>query len=435
MFTNTYAPLVGGIEKSISTFTQDFREMGHNTLVVTPTFEGAEKSDEQTLRLPAIKKIQGSKFSWPLPTAGALDQRLDEFAPSLIHAHQPFLMGDTALRESRKRGRPLVFTNHTLYERYVSMFNMESEAVERLAVTLPVEYANLCDLVIAPTRSIAEVIRERGVQKPVEVAPTGIETQFFADGGRQDFRERYGVPKDAFAVGHLGRLVPAKNMNFLAESVSAFLQNNEKAVFLLVGDGESVKEMRRIFRLAGVNDRVIFVGELAGKAVADAYAAMDLFIFTSKTDTQGIVLIEAFSAGLPVIALDAPGARDIVRDQEDGHLLPMSCSMRDFAQAIQTAYDDAELRRRWSENCRERAKTYDRGVCAKRMITIYETLLAEWRHTHPATNLNAWDQMQEGLLAEWHLLEEKVAVAAATFFDMNVREEEENSSQGKEQAS
>jgi len=128
MFTNAYEPVIGGLEQSVTTFAEDFQAEGHRVLIVTLAFPGAEKSDETVFRLPAIKEVAGTEFSIRLPVPAGLKERLDAFEPDIVHSHHPFMVGDTALRVARRRGLPLVFTHHTLYERYAYLFSRESEA-------------------------------------------------------------------------------------------------------------------------------------------------------------------------------------------------------------------------------------------------------------------------------------------------------------------
>src|SRR5690606_28775178 len=121
-----------------------------------------------------------SEFSLRLPVPVALSSVFEEFAPDVVHAHHPFLLGDTALRVAALHGVPLVFTHHTMYEQYTHYSPVDSEAVKQFAIRLPTEYANLCDHVIAPSRSVEGLLRERGVTSPMTAVPTGIDPARFA---------------------------------------------------------------------------------------------------------------------------------------------------------------------------------------------------------------------------------------------------------------
>ena len=198
MMTNTYLPHVGGVARSVSTFADEYRKLGNDVLVVAPDFEGPPLPRRHAAiveRVPAIQKFNGSDFSVSLPLAGGLSDRIDGFAADIVHAHHPFLLGDTALRIGSKKNVPVVFTHHTRYEDYTHYVPFDSPTLKEMAINLSTEFANLCDGVIAPSQSIAQLIRRRGVKTPIAVVPTGVDVKALASGvrdqiGRASCRER-----------------------------------------------------------------------------------------------------------------------------------------------------------------------------------------------------------------------------------------------------
>ncbi|MDP0500646.1 MAG: glycosyltransferase [Verrucomicrobiota bacterium JB022] len=417
MFTNTYLPLVGGIEKSVQTFCEDFGQMGHFTRIITPEArdENGEsaRSGKGVLRVPAITGITEKNFSIQFPTPSLIDHWMEAIQPDIVHAHQPFMLGDTALRMARKWRAPLIFTHHTLYERYAHYFMVDNENTRRFAATLSVQYGNLCDLVIAPTESIKRLLEERGIKKPVRVVPTGIQVSDFSNGDREGFRQKWNLPPEARVVGQVGRLNREKNLDYVAEAVQQAMAQDPKLYFLLVGEGELVEPIRESLQSAGLADRFVHTGVLKGQDVIDAYSGMDLFVFASKTDTQGIVLAESFAGGTPVLAIDAPGARDCIEDGYSGRVLPDTTSAEGFAAAILDMMGDDDTRRRYSEQARAAANQFDRGVCAERMLEVYREAREAFDATHPVENKpkDAWSEIMDRLDSEWSLLAEKYEAA------------------------
>jgi len=339
---------------------------------------------------------------------------LDRFKPDLIHSHHPFLLGDAALREAWKRHVPIVFTHHTLYERYTHYVPMDSQALKRVAVQLATEYGNLCDQVIAPSASIESLLRERGVRSPIEAIPTGIDTAFFARGNGDRFRKQAGLAPDVRIIGHVGRLAREKNLLFLAEAVARCLRDDPAALFLVVGDGEARTEMLdEIRRLTGSPSRVHAPGKLAGQALADAYAAMDWFVFASQTETQGLVLAEAMAAATPVVALDGPGVREIVTDDVNGCLLPAHADVPAFATALARLMGDRELSHRCALGARESAQAFDTSRCVTRLLDCYENLVQRYQEGGSRPDLAPWDRLLGGVEIEWNLFVEKMSAAAA----------------------
>jgi glycosyltransferase involved in cell wall biosynthesis len=321
MMTNTYLPHVGGVARSVEGFSRALRAEGVRVMIVAPEFPGMDESETDVVRVPAIQRFNGSDFSVRLPVPGLLTEPLDRFQPDLIHAHHPFLLGDTALRVASSRGLPLVFTHHTLYEEYTHYVSTESEAIKRFVIDLSTGYANLCDHVIAPSQSVLALLQQRGVTSPITVVPTGVDLSRFTKRSGRRFRKTAGIPRDVFVVGHIGRLAPEKNLMFLTRAVARFLQERPQAWFLVAGSGPLEDAMRAHFGEAGVLERVRFAGILQGGALADAYDAMDVFAFASKSETQGMVMAEAMAAGTPVVAVDASGVREVVRDGYNGRKL------------------------------------------------------------------------------------------------------------------
>jgi glycosyltransferase involved in cell wall biosynthesis len=412
MFTNTYLPHVGGVARSVATFADDLRRRGHEVLVVAPTFPGLARADEdpaQVVRVPAIQNFNGSDFSVRLLLPAQFSGRLDAFGPELIHSHHPFLLGDAALRTARHRRLPIVFTHHTLYERYTHYVPFDSPLMQRFVIELASRFANLCRRVVAPSESIAELLRKRGVTTPCRVVPTGVDTEYFGRGrgrGRR-FRDQMRIPPTAFVLGHLGRLAPEKNLAFLTEAAIRACRALPDGVFLVAGTGKSKDRIRTDFADAGLAERLVTAGQLEGEDLADCYAAMNLFIFTSTSETQGMVLTEAMAAGIPVIALDAPGAREVVRDRSNGRLLAPTAATEEFAAAIAAAAADPEGLAAWREQALRTAQQFSRQACAKRLEEVYLEALPAPQKNSPAT-LDAWEAIQESLHAEWELVASKL---------------------------
>jgi 1,2-diacylglycerol 3-alpha-glucosyltransferase len=411
MFTNTYLPHVGGVARSVQTLEDACREHGHEVRVVAPEFDGGEESPD-VLRVPAVQHFNGSDFSMQLPFPDEIRNFIKAFKPDIIHSHHPFLLGDWALREARRLRVPIVFTYHTLYERYTHYVPLDSPALKRVAIQLAAEYCNLCDQIIAPSESIAGLLRERGVMTPVEVIPTGIDVGFFASGNGHGYRARIGISRDTKVIGHVGRLAKEKNLRYLAEAVAKCLEEDPKLVFLVVGDGDDRQEMLNFLRKRVDGSRIHAVGSQSGNDLADAYAAMDCFAFTSQTETQGLVLAEAMAAGKPVVALDGPGVREIMRDHENGLLLEGHASADEFAAALGGFIHDPEHYQFCAANVRATAERYSTEWAVGSMLDRYQQLIADHEHPHEV-DFTPWDRLVSGIGTEWDLFMEKMSAASA----------------------
>ncbi len=403
IFTNTASPHVGGVARSVEAFSAEYRRRGHEVLVVAPEFPDMPDNEKGMFRIPAIQNFNASDFSVALPVPTGLTDALEEFDPDIVHSQHPFLLGNTAVRIARSFRLPLVFTHHTLYEQYTHYVPGDSELLQRFVVELATHYANLSDLVFAPSESIRDLLLERGVTAPVQVVPTGVDVEQFASGDGAAFRRERGIPESAFVIGHLGRLAPEKNLEFMTAAILEFMRERDDTRCVLVGKGPSLAGIERAFADAGLDARLVTCGTLQRQSLADTLAAMNLFAFASKSETQGMVLTEAMAAGLPVVALDAPGAREVVRDRHNGRLVHEEDTTA-FAAALAWIHElDGEAMRARVEAARETAEAYSMSRCAERALAHFDALL-ERTLGHFDAEERSWESIMARIKAEWEII-------------------------------
>lgn len=422
MMTNTFTPHVGGVARSIESFTAAYRKNGHQVMVVAPTFENTPENEINVVRIPAIQRFNGSDFSVILPTPGFLTDAVESFGADVVHVHHPFLIGDTALRIVKQHELPLVFTHHTMYEQYTHYVPGNSSALKKFVIKLSTCYANLCNLVFAPSASVATILRGRGVITPIEVVPTGVDLDLFDCGNGAGFRAAMDIPAEAFVIGHLGRLAPEKNLEFLAMAVAAYLKSDSRARFLVVGSGPSENCIRAIFKDRHLSSRLHIVSRLDQPLLASAYKAMDVFAFASKSETQGMVLTEAMAAGIPVVALDAPGVREVVEDTVNGLLLHTE-TIYDFSSALRSmALLSKDEITRFKTAAELTARKFSQENSAAKALALYEGI----RNTGLVSRqkeYSAWQAVMGMIQAEWHFVKNLIEAADAAITTEDTEED------------
>lgn len=442
MMTNTYFPLVGGIEQSIRSFCDEFRRRGHEVLIAAPAHEGKAEDEERVIRVPALRKFYKTDFSINLPVPGLLPRIMKTFSPDIVHSHHPFFMGDFALRLSRQYHRPLVFTYHIMVEKYVHYLPIHNEGAKRFVIEIAAGYANLADQVIVPSQSVRDILLGRGVVSPIAVIPTGVDRERFSNGrevppprpevpcgegtygcGRNgaDFRQRNGIPPEAFVIGHVGRLAPEKNLDFLVNCLIEFLKKEVNARVLMVGEGPSQEMIKAAFARSGLGERLHLTGFLYKEDLVDAYFSMDIFAFASLSETQGVVLLEAMAAGVPVVTVDAPGVREVVKDHFNGRLIG-DLDQRKFVDALAgIARCAPEELRALKQHARETVKDYSMSSCAQHMLKIYEDLrgkeMDSLRH-----NDSSWYMLKGRLKAEWDMFKNLVEASEVALLERSPSE-------------
>lgn len=400
IFTNTYSPHTGGVARSVLWARTELEARGHPCMVIAPVFDGQPAEETGVLRVPAIKNFRGSGFSLRLPLSVSIGETIKAFRPDLIHSHHPFLLGDSALRMASQWSLPLVFTHHTRYEMYAHYLRRDSAWLKRFIIEWVTAYAQCCDAVIAPGTRLAQILMAQDASLPVEVIPTGIDLRRFAGGDRKRARQSMGIPPDVPVVGHLGRLAKEKNLDFLIRAIVEYQKRDTKAHLLLAGEGPEADLLRNLVVQAGFGKRLHCLGVVPAKSLPDVYAAMDVFAFSSLSETQGIVLAEAMAAGLPVVALAAPGVSDILIHGINGYLLDATSSPEQFAVAL-----EVQMRRSLSDPnihhaVRKSVESYASETVLKRLIETYSRLVSQ----KPSLGMGKWERFLNRLDGECALM-------------------------------
>jgi 1,2-diacylglycerol 3-alpha-glucosyltransferase len=202
-----------------------------------------------------------------------------------------------------------------------------------------------------------------------------VDLDTFHPGDPSAARARFGLPRDAVVVGHLGRLAPEKNLEFLARAVARAMRRDPRMRFLVAGAGPSLPAVRRELAAPALRRRLHAPGPLSGPALVAAYQAMDVFAFASHSETQGMVLAEAMACGVPVVAVDADGVREVVLDGVNGRSIARD-DTASFADALceiaaLSPHDVARL----SAGALATAARMSITRCADEALALYATLV------------------------------------------------------------
>jgi len=367
LFTECYRPIQNGVVASVDALANALRARGHQALCVTPRMPGYSEAQEHVVRVPSLPLPTRTAYRLTIPFVAS--QRLAHL--SIVHTHSPFVTGWMGARLARRQGLPLVFTYHTQLEEYAHYVPFDPRATRSAASQLTRSYANGSDAVIVPTDAMQTRLRALGVRARIEVVPSGIDVGFFAAGRRsEDLRAALGVPAGGSMLLSVGRLGREKNLELALE---AFARLNDPAVRLvIVGDGPHRENLERAAARYGVAGRTTFAREFAREALPDTYASADALVFSSRSETQGLVLVEALAAGLPVVAVDTPQTRDVLG--RAGSIVP--ATPHALCAALRRTLAGAGKNR---ASLAEVASHFDGSVLAGRVLELYCELLASPR--------------------------------------------------------
>jgi glycosyltransferase involved in cell wall biosynthesis len=314
----------------------------------------------------------------------------------IVHVHHPFLSGGLALRYCRHLGIPIVFTNHTRYDLYAQVYlPMIPDPLSRtfLQGYLP-GFCRAVDLVIAPSQGLQVVLRDLGVDSPVEVVPNGVELEPFQKAAPAS-RSSLGLGSDDVALIYVGRLGLEKNVAFLLRTFRGVRSAASRAHLVLVGGGPEAENLRGLAGDLGLTEAVHFTGAVPYERVAGLLAACDAFVTASVSEVHPLSVIEAMAAGLPVVGIEGPGVGDTVHDGRDGFLSPYDAAA--FSAKLTRLVLDEDLRRRMGRAASETATDYDIGRTSARVEAHYRDLLAKPRTARPSRWEATWRQIFDRL--------------------------------------
>jgi 1,2-diacylglycerol 3-alpha-glucosyltransferase len=383
--SDVYFPRVNGVSTSIRTFREDLARCGVETLLVAPRYAPPDASmphgasspgsaaEGGVLRVPA-HPVPGDpedrRMSWR-----ALTRELDRLAADsfdLVHIHTPFIAHYAGVRFARRAGLRAVATYHTFFEEYLHHYLpvLPRRLGRLLARSFTRSQCAAVQGVIAPSEQMRAVLADYGLTTPIHVLPTGLAADRFRAGTGAAFRASAGIAADRPLVTYIGRVAHEKNIAFLVRVFAEVLRSVPGALLVIAGEGPARESLRAQVSALGLESRVHFAGYLERDTeLLDCYAAADVLVFASRTETQGLVLLEAMAQGTPVVSTAELGTRSILVPGSGALVVPEE---RDaFAAAVVRVLSDARLRRELAECGRTYARGWSSATMAARLAQLY----------------------------------------------------------------
>ena len=376
MISDVYFPRINGVSTSIESFRHALAEEDIEVDVVAPRYPEPHSDDDKVTRIPA-RRIPFDPED-RLMNFGTLGRTLaTESRPAyaLVHIQTPFAAHYAGLHHARDRNLPCIATYHTHFEEYLHNYvpAVPKGMLRSLARSLARQQCNALDAVIVPSSAMYDTLAGYGVTTPMHRVPTGIPVERFDRARRPpgaDFRRCHGIPAHQPMALFVGRAAHEKNIGFLLESLPHALCDCPGLVLVIAGEGPALPALKKQAMKLGIESSVHFVGYLDRiDELPDCYAAADLFVFASRTETQGLVLLEAMAAGLPVLAFAALGTREIVEPRRGA--LPAPQEPQAFGQAMAALVNDPPRRREMSIAAQDFAGEWTTTACARRLADVY----------------------------------------------------------------
>jgi glycosyltransferase involved in cell wall biosynthesis len=375
MFSDSALPILNGVSVSLDALVTQLRHNGHSVHVFTARFPGYQDPDPNTYRFRAMESPFSKGYPSAYPPYYRMLRKFRRHDYDVLHTHTPFAIGMVGLRWGESHEIPMVSTYHTLYDRYAHYIPLPRRYTRFRLAKHTNFYYNQVGHVITPSEASLRWLRRHAVTTPITIVPTGIPRSGFFD--RAESRRELGIPPDVKVMLFVGRLAQEKNLSVLFEAAALTFQKDPSLRLWLVGDGPYRAECLSMVRKLGIGDRVRFVGFVPRQDVDRYYAAADLFVFSSLTETQGLVVQEAMMYGLPAVVVGAGGVSDAVSDGVNGYVVrndPLP-----FANATLQLLRDDLVYTQMSEAALRSVRSQGIGEMADSVVSVYRQTIERER--------------------------------------------------------
>ena len=374
IFTDTYLPQINGVVTSICTFQKALEEMGHTIYIICPKMQGANQSTDKVFRFSSFQYPFQKEYRLSIPYSRKIDD-LSDLDIDLIHVQTPFTLGYLGMYLANKYQIPAVHTYHTLFIEYVHYFPLiPKKLAQKWFLKESKRFCNKYAAIIAPSHEIEDHLIDQGVTRPIHVLPSAIDPYIPSEEEIRQFQDEYDLSERRCLI-FIGRLGKEKNIYFLIEVLDRLRKRYPDILLLFIGDGPERLSMEADIAERGLQDHVLFTGYLEKPQVFTAIASSVLSTFPSKTETQGLGVIECLSQGVPSVCIDAMGVKTVLADNQGGVLTKDNPD--DYFEAVCRFLDDDEYYKAMSESARRRANDFSPNTQAKSILSIYESAIRE----------------------------------------------------------
>ena len=399
-FTDAYFPRINGVAVSVRSYATKLAEMGHSVCIVCCNYDDEEdKKDKKKKRSfleddklhPNLKIYRISSInvfvskedkSAKLSAWHDVKHTMDAFKPDIVHINSEFMVGYFGLIYSRHRNIASVYTFHTLWEDYVDGYIkfMPVYPAKKIAKEFIKFYLKRANIIIAPTVNIANVIKSYGIERDAKILPTGIPQAL--DVKKLNVRPLFFnqlhtlLPRvqKKHVLLYVGRVVKEKNLDFLFPVLAEVKKTFKDTVLVFVGGGPELDNLKEKAKKTGYARDIVFAGYRSREELAYFYSVTDVFVFPSKTETQGLVTLEAMMAGVPVVAIGERGTLDVMKGDNGGFMVKED--VNEFSQRVLELLKDKELYAEKSQEAKKWASQWSLDTLTEKLVTYYEEALA-----------------------------------------------------------
>ena len=374
LISDVYFPRVNGVSTSIRTFTQQLQKLGHTVHLIAPDY-GITTEDEAWITRVSARAIYFDPEDKLMKYGEVLKlvPMLQTMQFDVVHIHTPFIAHYAGLKLAHLLKIPVIETYHTFFEDYLHHYLpwIPQFAARGMARLISKNQCNQVDAIVAPSQPMLDVLRSYGVNTLLEVIATGLQASSFAPADGNAFKEKHGIPLDRPLLLYVGRVAHEKNIGFLLVVVKLLSEVMPDALLVITGEGPAVPSLRALVRSHNIEKNVQFIGYLdRNTELNSCYKAADVFVFASKSETQGLVILEAMAQATPVVAIAELGTASILVEGQ-GALISIE-NESEFVQKVHSLLINPQRCKQLGEAAREYAlQKWSAATQAERMVKYY----------------------------------------------------------------
>jgi 1,2-diacylglycerol 3-alpha-glucosyltransferase len=373
MVSDVYFPRVNGVSTSIRTFRRELVELGHHVTLVVPTYPAASEDDADIIRIvsrsvPRDPEDRMMRYS----DLKRLASNFKNNTYDIVHIQTPFVAHYAGVHLANELRIPSIESYHTFFEEYLHHYVplLPRSLTRFVARRVTLSQCSAVARVLSPSRAMEQALRNYGVTTPIDIMPTGLEAAQFKLGDGNRFRRARNIPLDRPTLLYVGRVAFEKNIDFLLNMFRELLKRVRNALFMIAGEGPARESLRNLARSLGVFNSTLFIDYLdRDTELLDCYRAGDVFVFASRTETQGLVLLESLAQGTPVVSTMHMGTREVLEHASGARVV--NENVGEFANAVAQLLTDKSERERLARVAPQDAAKWSAREMAERLLRCY----------------------------------------------------------------
>ncbi len=373
-FADGYLPQKNGVATSVAEYADALAARGHKVTIIAPKYPGYKDKKHTVIRLSSInyKKQVGMRLAIYLPERAF--RQLLKLDFDIIHGHGDGPITMLGWTIAKRKNIPFILSHHTFWNRYTHYLPAGKLIHPKIVEKITQLFSNSCSEIISPSNISRKELKSYGVTKPITVIHHGLDLSKYKSGNSDFLRRKLKIPSGNKILLYVGRLGKEKSVDTLLHSFATIHKSNPETTLVLVGNGTQKQHLINLSKQLGINKSTHFLGEVDYKKIPSIFHSADLFVFASKTETLGKVILEAMAAGLPVVTLNIPPFNELIKNKSEGLLV--RSNIKSFASAVTQLLNDGELRKNMGENSRLKATEFSIDRAIAKIESIYEKNVA-----------------------------------------------------------